>query len=73
MFLDRGILAVEGNQHIAFASDLGRREVHIGGVCINRLVSGFSLARDQVNGHLLVISLKVEIDIKVSLERMGSG
>ncbi|GFX96318.1 15-hydroxyprostaglandin dehydrogenase [Trichonephila clavipes] len=36
--LERRVLVIEGSQHIALASASGKREVHFGPMCINRLV-----------------------------------
>ncbi|GFU59109.1 hypothetical protein TNCV_1920411 [Trichonephila clavipes] len=45
--LERRVLVIEGNQHIALASASGKREVHFGPMCINRLVGRFTACWDQ--------------------------
>ena len=74
MSLEKGTLAAEKNKHYALAPSSGKWEVHIGPICINRLVIKHCLwLSDQASGQLLVISLRVETDIGLSRKRIGPG
>ncbi|GFR01587.1 hypothetical protein TNCT_405521 [Trichonephila clavata] len=72
--LEKRVLVIEGNQHIALASASGKREVHFGPMCINRLVGQFyCLLGIKRSICLLTAALRVVVCTGTYCERIGPG
>ncbi|GFY33039.1 putative RNA-directed DNA polymerase from transposon X-element [Trichonephila clavipes] len=72
--LERRVLVIEGNEHIALASASDKREVHFGPMCINRLVGRvYRLLGIKRSICLLIAALKVVVCTGMHSECIGPG